>query len=226
MPKFDYNVLNSVVSYINEKHDVFSKEWRDRENKEYINLKKMRIDHVVVEDEMIISPEFLFHVDDYHIWVSMMSYEIELEYEYGEYDFRTRVKQKDSIVNKLIHYRNKDIPQGKGCIPINKCLNDIFGLRIIFDDLDHNDINFLKDIELIKDAYDLRIVHKVEEGYIATHLYFKNRSNFNFPWELQIWSNKHVSSNEVAHKEHKDKRKYTEWPDVYLNSTNLERREI
>ena len=42
----------------------------------------------------------------------------------------TRVKALNSIQNKIEKYKNK---KESGKIPIKKCLNDIFGLRIILN---------------------------------------------------------------------------------------------
>ncbi|GAB2577697.1 hypothetical protein GCM10026986_02590 [Nitrincola alkalisediminis] len=42
-----------------------------------------------------------------------------------------------------------------------------------------------------------------EGGYRGLHVYFKNKSNFYFPWELQIWDEADVGSNIVNHEKFK-----------------------
>ena len=74
--------------------------------------------------------------------------------------------------------------------PINKCFNDLFGVRIIFNyDFSFDDINNV--FEKIKSDYDinLKCIDSSKKDYVATHIYFKI-DNYNFPWELQIWSKK------------------------------------
>ncbi|WP_311063889.1 hypothetical protein [Halomonas sp. DWK9] len=42
-----------------------------------------------------------------------------------------------------------------------------------------------------------------KEGDRGLHIYFKNRSNFYFPWELQIWDEADVRSNIENHEKFK-----------------------
>ena len=94
-----------------------------------------------------------------------------------------------------------------GRIPINKCFNDLYGIRIIFEqDIDHNDIK-----EFIRNKYKGKlkcIDSSKEEGYIATHVYFK-KDNYSFLWELQIWDKTHEKSNIALHEQYKQE--YTKW---------------
>lgn len=226
MPEFNPTILLQLVERINQDHSDLSAKWLDLLEDDFLNLKRKRIDHIVHENELIIDPKFLKTVSHYHTYVNLETISIEYEYDYYEYDVRTRVKQKDSIVNKMIHYRRKESPTGKGIVPINKCLNDIFGIRIIFDHLNHEDETFQSFIESLCSQYKLRQVKKTEDEYIATHLYFKNEKNHYFPWELQVWSREDAVNNEQSHQKHKSKRKYTEWPSVYQKSNKPERRDL
>lgn len=61
--------------------------------------------------------------------------------------------------------------------PVNSILNDIYGLKNWY----------LRD----------------KDGYVGIHIYFKNKSNFYYPWELQLWDKKDVDSNIASHIKYK-----------------------
>ncbi len=42
-----------------------------------------------------------------------------------------------------------------------------------------------------------------KDGYRGLHVYFKNKTNFYFPWELQIWDAEDVQSNIQNHEQFK-----------------------
>lgn len=220
MPSFSMSVLENLVDEINNTHRNFSLTWLSEQETKY-NLKKKRIDHVVESDGVILL-SFLKIINSYHSSLLSLHAELEFEYSYSEFEIRTRVKQKDSIINKLIQYR---IDNDEGKISINKCLNDIFGLRIIFDDLNHECPEFNKNIKILEDKFSVKAVKNNKEGYVGTHLYFKNENNCKFPWELQIWSKDDEQKNNESHKKHKSKRKYTTWPEVYTEEMAFERSE-
>ena len=55
-----------------------------------------------------------------------------------------------------------------------------------------------------KEEYGLKNWYlKDTEDYTGIHVYFKNRSNFYYPWELQIWDKGDISRNIESHKRHK-----------------------
>ncbi|HEN4525682.1 TPA: GTP pyrophosphokinase, partial [Streptococcus agalactiae] len=39
-----------------------------------------------------------------------------------------------------------------------------------------------------------------KDNYTGIHVYFKNKSNHYYPWELQIWDEKDVDQNIESHK--------------------------
>lgn len=220
MPAFSMPVLSSLVEEINSTHDLFSNSWLNNQETK-VNLKTKRINHII-DSEKVIALDFLNIINSYHSELLSLYTTTDFEFDYVDYEIRTRIKQKDSIINKLIQYR---IDNSEGKISINKCLNDMFGVRIIFDDLDHECPEFNACLKLLEEEYCLKVVKRNLEGYSATHLYFKNESNFKFPWELQIWSKQDERYNIDSHKEHKSKRKYTTWPEVYSKRIELERSE-
>lgn len=47
------------------------------------------------------------------------------------------------------------------------------------------------------------------------HIYLKSSSNIYLPWKVQIWKKEDEQVNESEHKNHKSKRKYINWIDMY-----------
>ena len=91
-----------------------------------------------------------------------------------------RVKAQNSIEFKIQNYKTEQHEFGK--IPINKCINDLFGIRI-----------FLREPLTFDEVYSF-----IEDTY-------PNR----FPWELQIWNMCDMDSNFSSHKKYKQE--YTAW---------------
>ncbi|MCL2861578.1 MAG: hypothetical protein FWE22_04110 [Firmicutes bacterium] len=123
-------------------------------------------------------------------------------------DFRVRIKDGKSIQFKIPEYMKR---KEEGKVPIQDCLNDIFGIRIITDEF----INTSEIKEFIEKNYsnnEIKVIDSSkkigENEYKATHLYFKN-DNYSFRWELQVWFKDFVKSNEASHKKHKQA--YTKW---------------
>jgi hypothetical protein len=132
---------------------------------------------------------------------------------------RFRIKQAESISEKLLYYMNDIHENGK--IPINKCLNDFLGFRILVDDL-YSIYEILKNSPTINQK--MRMYLREDDDYKGIHIYFKNGKNVYFPWELQIWDIKDSILNEKSHREHKQKRKYISLPQTY-HDTELEKEE-
>lgn len=125
-----------------------------------------------------------------------------------DYVVNSRIKNIDSIydkINKYTYYHNN------GKEPINKCFNDLFGVRIIFNEIfSFNEIYSI--FNKIKNDYDinLKCIDSSKKEYIATHIYFRV-DNYNFPWELQIWSIDNAQNNIKLHAKYKQE--YKEWQD-------------
>ena len=115
-----------------------------------------------------------------------------------------RVKTRNSITYKINNYiTNHD--QGK--IPVNKCINDLFGIRIILDgDYNYNEIR-----DFVNKNYpDLKCICSDKMDYIATHIYFKRKGdNTAFRWELQVWLLKNEQKNIESHRKYKQG--YVDW---------------
>ena len=128
-------------------------------------------------------------------------------------DLRTifaRVKLKNSIEDKIDNYI-KNHEEGK--VSVNKCINDIYGVRIIFNEnIEYDDIKKYIDIKNKESTLDLKLkctdATKPKENYVATHIYFK-KGNYSFQWELQIWDKMHEQTNIISHEKYKQD--YTIW---------------
>jgi len=121
-----------------------------------------------------------------------------------QYNIRYRVKIDDTIYAKLKHYARKE--KDLGTLPLDKCLNDIFGVRIILPNARDELSEILALLESKKkQRHIFRYVKRDLEKYHAVHCYmYPNKHSF--PWELQIWDSRDVQQNTYSHLEHERKR--------------------
>jgi len=77
-------------------------------------------------------------------------------------------------------------------------MNDIFGARM----LSKGEIEDVQ--ELLYDwqeQFGLKNWYfRDRDNYRGLHIYFKNKSNFYFPWELQLWDEADVERNILEHR--------------------------
>lgn len=126
--------------------------------------------------------------------------------QYGK--FRSRTKSSESIYAKMNHYAQRE--SEKGGAAINKCLNDLFGSRIILPNI-RDELTSVSSIldELKSDGYIWRYyIRNKNDGYFAIHCYFRE-DNLKFPWELQIWDCNDEKSNIDAHSTHEKEKRGT-----------------
>lgn len=115
-----------LLNNIGEYHKTFSNNFY--KNKDIINLKKTTIDKILKETSY--NGLFMDLIDEY---IKLISKEIlvsEIRSNSSKFTIRFRGKNRESVLNKLYYYRfDRDEFQ----IPIQKCLNDIMGFRIILE---------------------------------------------------------------------------------------------
>ncbi|MCP2040141.1 hypothetical protein L1281_000721 [Neisseria sp. HSC-16F19] len=112
-------------------------------------------------------------------------------------DFFYRVKTAESIHDKIRRYSERD-----NQYPVNNILNDIFGARVILPSADVAAI--LQRLDDWKTEYGLKNWYLRDvDDYIGIHVYFKNASNFYYPWELQIWDEQDAAANIRSHQLYK-----------------------
>lgn len=197
-----------VTNTINNLHKKTSTEWI-KNQEDTFNLKRKQVRHICSE-KTTIDQFFLDYMNRYCNELMTVQFSPVLIGLSNEYNLTTRIKHPDSRISKMLHYRFYKSEQG--CVNLNKCLNDLFGLRIIVNDFNHTEesINYLNN--LLENSA-IKVHNSCKHDYKATHLYFFNGSNHFFPWELQIWNQSDFETNIKSHAQHKQG--YTKWPNMY-----------
>lgn len=176
--------IKQLISEINRLHKSFSDDYFELGKVEKINLSKT-VRHIPIEH--IYKYRLVLHesINDY-----LMEADIEIKYFY-------RVKTRESIDDKIDRFSTREDQY-----PVNNWLNDIFGARIV---LNSKQIESIMDIlDDWQDELNLKNWYlREKEGYRGLHIYFKNRSNFYFPWELQIWDKNDMKNNIKNHEKFK-----------------------
>ena len=127
----------------------------------------------------------------------------------------SRIKNINSIFSKIYQYIN--LKKEKGNVAINKCLNDLFGLRIVLPFAKQSDIKVHLESFIKDSGYKFKIIDASKLEYKAIHLYiFKD--NYSLPWEIQFWLLKNDASNRESHAKYKQS--YTSW-ELSYNSKDL-----
>lgn len=177
--------VERLIDQINQIHHQYSQDYFETGKVEKVNLShtlsKVPLDH-------ILSYRLNLHevINDY-------LYRADVK----DIHFYYRVKTTESIVDKVARY------QARGTkYPVNNILNDIFGARVI---LSSDQIGLvLTSLDDWKDQYGLKNWYLRDvDGYVGIHVYFKNKNNFYYPWELQIWDEKDAEANIASHIKHK-----------------------
>ena len=184
------NQVKQLVSSINQLHLDFSRDYFETGQLDQVNLSRT-ISRVPVQH--IYRYRLTLHecINDY-----LMSAEIDLKYFY-------RVKTRESIDDKIQRFSSREDQY-----PVNNWLNDIFGARIILNTVEVEQV--MDCLDDWQDELGLKNWYlRDKEGYRGLHVYFKNRSNFYFPWELQIWDQQDLRSNIENHE--KFKRHFLKW---------------
>ncbi len=176
--------VKQLVSEINRLHADFSGDYFETGKIAKLNLSRT-IRQVPVTH--IYQYRLTLHesINDY-----LMAADIDIKYFY-------RVKTRESIDDKIERFSSREDQY-----PVNNWLNDIFGARIVLSAEEIHRV--MEQLDDWQDALGLKNWYlRDKEGYRGLHVYFKNRSNFYFPWELQIWDEADVRSNIENHEKFK-----------------------
>ena len=201
--RYKYEDIVRIISEINELHYSFSIQLS---NLLSFNLKNT-ISSVVANNS--INSDFQELVNSYKKELNSIVGGIS-DIQNKFVGIRYRIKQAESISEKLLYYMTDVHEFGK--VPLNKCLNDLLGFRILVIDLESVYATLKHDDRVTSIT---KMYLRTDGGYSGIHLYFKNGNNKFFPWELQIWDIEQSSLNEISHREHKQKRKYIYLPQNY-----------
>jgi hypothetical protein len=218
--KLDYaiDVICQVIHEIIDLHEEFSSSLISESP---FNLKRTQVSDIVEQvDESntyIIDKRFHSFLNRYLTKVDELTIHIDLVYTYSDLDFRLRVKQPESIIYKLVHYYSGK--QEKGKLPLNKCLNDLLGFRVILPNFKHDCTLFKKMCSYIERTYKIKYRNSSKGEYKATHVYFYGDNNKNFPWELQIWLPEDYEKNYDSHEKHKQE--YIKSAKIHKQALNI-----
>ncbi|GGE28242.1 GTP pyrophosphokinase [Streptococcus himalayensis] len=177
--------VERLIAEINRIHQLYSKDYFETGKVEKVNLS-----HTFrrVPTEHILSYRLNLHesINDYLYRADVK----DIHYYY-------RVKTAESILYKIDSYKKRD-----SHYPVNNILNDIFGARVILQSEEIQEI--LERLDYWKETYSLKNWYiRDRDGYVGIHIYFKNQSNFYYPWELQIWDEKDAEANIESHRLYK-----------------------
>lgn len=162
-----------------------------------INLRKLPVE-TAMNDIHFMNYELADYLIELDHWTENNNgYFDELQ---NKYDFRYRVKRLATINEKLIHNSNNHKY-------ISKILNDLFGARIILENItvEKDEIDkllfFLKNRNII-----YRYYYRSDGDYHAFHCYIQDE-NTHFPWEFQIWDSSNKINNYIEHNRHEKERR-------------------
>lgn len=174
-----------LIREINHIHAQYSKDYFETGKVAKVNLSRTLI-HVPTEH--ILSYRLNLHeaINDYLFFADIK-----------DINFYYRVKTAESILDKINRYSLRE-----NQYPVNNILNDIFGARVILPS--EYIAQILDNLDQFKADYQLKNWYLRDvDGYIGIHVYFKNASNFYYPWELQIWDIKDAKANIENHRLYK-----------------------
>ena len=191
--------LKQLINFIQTEYIKFNKKWYKSNYYSKINLK----DNLVYD--LLENEEMLNIIFNYREFINENNIQLVMDFKQFNTEnskVNIRAKAKNSIEYKIKNYVQF---HENGIIPINKCLNDLFGIRIICNrPVTHNEI-----LTLVSSNFkNLKCIDSSKGDYKATHIYFK-QSNFYFQWELQVWNESDEISNIISHEKYKQD--YVKW---------------
>lgn len=190
--------LKDLIDYIQAVYTDITNEWLYGTSIK-INLKKSLVSDIDVDGTIYKS------IMEYVQLLNERSASITLQLtSVCSYPVTARVKAQNSIEYKIQNYKTDRHELGR--VPINKCVNDLLGIRIILE----SPLAFEEIHSFVEAAYQgkYRCIDSSKLDYRAVHLYFRE-NNQSFPWELQIWNRCDVESNFASHQKYKQE--YTTW---------------
>ena len=192
--------LEILINSIIEQYKHLYLDWKQSNLYIPIHQKKNRVKDVNNNNEILNTIlNYRLFLNENHLDIKLAFDQLNLQSEVN-----SRVKTQNSIEFKTNNYMTAKHEYGE--VAINKCFNDLYGIRIIFKD--NVEYNIIK--EFIDERYGkhLKCYDASKGDYVAIHVYFKE-DNYSFQWELQIWDEAHYESNIVSHENYKQD--YTKW---------------
>lgn len=193
------NELENLINFILIEFMEFNEKWQKSNYYTKINLKNNLVCDLL-ENEKILNTIFNYRefINENNIQL-IMNFK---KFNSKNAKINIRTKSKNSIEYKIKNYIEN---HENGKIPIEKCLNDLFGIRIICG----QKLTYEQIKEFINQKYNkLKCIYSLRQEYKATHIYFK-QDNFNFQWELQVWNKEDEINNINSHEKYKQD--YVKW---------------
>lgn len=185
--------LFDQIDVFSETHDAICGKWNEIVQKE--NFAKINFNKKQVRD---IDLDVLQYIYKYQNMLAKMAPLINVIFSDKDVN-RTRVKEILSITQKVDRYRNSSL-QGK--VIINKCLNDLFGARVVVNkpfDFDQMTMHIQQHYPKQK----IKVINSCNAlGYKAVHVYKKAPAG-HFYWELQVWHYADYENNIRLHESYK-----------------------
>lgn len=194
-----YDNLKNLIDYLHSSYTEIARNWMLGDYPK-INIKKFLVSDI--DNNEIIYKSIMKYIE----LLNDQTPDVVLQFPFiCSYVVRSRIKAQNSIEYKIKNYKTADHNFGK--IPIKKCLNDLFGVRIT---LDPPSLDFEQILSFIDETYQgkFRYYDASKGDYRAIHLYIKE-NNKTFPWELQIWNKCDAQKNVKSHMIYKQA--YTTW---------------
>lgn len=193
--------LLKLINTIIQQYNLTSERWDNSEYFIKINQNKKLVKDINSEPEIMDSIwNYRKLLKEQLIYINNNMQKLNLSSE-----VTSRLKLRNSIEYKMNNYMSAKHQFGE--IPLNKCFNDIFGMRIILKE----NANYETIKNFMKQYYSnqkIKFYDASKQDYVATHLYFY-KENYDFRWELQIWDKQHEISNKISHEAYKQE--YTKW---------------
>ena len=191
--------LDKLINFIRTEYIQLTYKWEESDCYTKVNLKNNNVCDLL-ENKLILDT-----IVKYREFINENNIKLMMDFKKFNSEIATvniRTKAKNSIEFKMENYINN---HENGKVPINKCFNDLFGIRIICN----KELSFDEILQLVNAKYnDLKCIDSSKNEYKATHIYFK-KDNFSFQWELQVWNKIDEISNINSHEKYKQD--YVKW---------------
>ena len=191
--------LDKLINFIQTEYMQLTNKWEQSEYYTQINLKSNQV------CDLLTNKLILDTIVNYREFINQNNIQLLMDFKRFNSENATiniRTKAKNSIEFKIENYiQNHE----NGKVPISKCFNDLFGIRIICNE----PLLFDEVLELINTKYkNLKCIDSKKNDYKATHIYFR-KDNYTFQWELQVWNKLDEVNNIISHEKYKQD--YVKW---------------
>ena len=191
--------LDKLINFIQTEYMQLTNKWEQSEYYTQINLKSNQV------CDLLTNKLILDTIVNYREFINQNNIQLLMDFKRFNSENATiniRTKAKNSIEFKIENYiQNHE----NGKVPISKCFNDLFGIRIICNE----PLLFDEVLELINTKYkNLKCIDSTKNDYKATHIYFR-KDNYTFQWELQVWNKLDEVNNIISHEKYKQD--YVKW---------------